>query len=219
MWALNAFGHPGGAAGVKDGRKALCGIVQPGWWFSSGRFRCQGQDVKRREIAKFRLPPRENDHRFCIVDHMGYQGFGQGTVEEHQRTASLEDAEVRGDDLPVVLGHGHCHYLVGACEEWGKGCGHALGSLIEISECQGLPGVGDVQGGEFRKLLGGAAEDVGEPADASLMGYVDEVIVTEDIRKTALTGIRLPARIRLSCPEIPPPRDKCQCEEGQGEGR
>ena len=42
--------------------------------------------------------------------------------------------------------------------------------------------VGDLQGCEFRKFLGGAAENVGKPADAFLVGYVDEMIVTEDIR-------------------------------------
>ena len=98
----------------------------------------------RRQVAKLVLPPRENDHRLCVVEHVGDQGVGQGGVEEHHGAASLEDAEVRGDDLPVVLRHGHGHDLVGASEEWRKGRGYFFRSRVEFSEGQGFSGVGNL---------------------------------------------------------------------------
>jgi hypothetical protein len=142
--ALDALGHPSGAARVKDGRKALRGVVQPGRRFSSGHPFRQRQDIERRQVADLVLPPRENDYRLCVVEHVGDQGVGQGGVEEHQGTASLENAEVSGHDLPVVLRHGHGHHLVGSCEEGRKSRGHAFRSRVELSEGQGFSGVGNL---------------------------------------------------------------------------
>ena len=152
----------------------------------------QRQDVECRQVAELVLPPRENDHRLCVVEHVGDQGVGQRGIEEHHGAASLENAEVRGHDLPVVLRHGHGHDLVGTCEEGRKGCGHALRSRVEFSEGQGFSGVGNLQGREMRKLLGGAAEDFCEPPDSFLMRYVHEVAVAKDIRQAVWAGVRLP---------------------------
>ena len=166
MRALHALGHPGGSACVKDGGKALRGVIQPPRRrFSSGQPLWQRQDVECRQVAELVLPPRENDHRLCVVEHVGEQRVGQGGVEEHHGSASLENAEVSGHDLPVVLRHRHGHDLVGACEEGRKGRGHAFRSLVELGKGQGFSGVGNLQGRKMRKLLGGAAEDFREPPD------------------------------------------------------
>ena len=175
------------------------------------------QDVERRQVAELVLPPRENDHRLCVVEHVGDQGVGQGGVEEHHGSASLENAEVSGHDLPVVLRHGHGHDLVRACEEGRKGRGHAFRSRVELSEGQGLSGVGNLQGREIRKLLGGAAEDLCEPPDSFLMRYVHEVAVAKDIRQAVWAGVRLP-RDPLRRPKVPPPRHKRQHKENREGG-
>ena len=95
--------------------------------------------------------PRENDHRLCIVEHVGDQGFRQAGVEKHHGAASLENAQVRGHDLPVVLRHGHGHHLVRAGEEGGKRRGYFFGSCVELGKGQGLTGVGNLQGREIRE--------------------------------------------------------------------
>ena len=149
--ALHALGHPGGSAGVEDRRQALRGIVQPGRRLSSGHPLRQRQDVERRQVAELVLPPRENDHRLRIVEHVGDQGVGQGGVEEHHGAAGLENAEVSGHDLPVVLRHRHGHDLIRAREEGRKGRGDLLRSRVELSEGQGLSGVRNLQGREIRE--------------------------------------------------------------------
>jgi hypothetical protein len=90
------------------------------------------------------LPPREYYHRLSVVEHVSDHGIGQGSVQEHQGTASLEDAEVRGHDLPVVLRHCHCHDLVGAREELSKCSGYFFRLRVEFSKGQGFSGVGDL---------------------------------------------------------------------------
>jgi hypothetical protein len=80
-----------------------------------------------------------------VSDH----GIGQRSVQEHQGTASLENGEVRGDDLPVVLRHCHCHDLVGASEEWRKCTGYFFRSRVEFSKGQGFSGVGICKAGKF----------------------------------------------------------------------
>ena len=144
--ALDSLGHPSGAARVKDGRKALRGVVQPRRRFPAGHPLRQRQDVECRQVAELVLPPRQNDYRLCVVEHVGDQGVGQRGIQEHHCAASLENAQVRGHDLPIVLRHGHGHDLVGSCEEGRKGRGHALCSRVEFSEAQGFSGVGNLQG-------------------------------------------------------------------------
>ena len=139
--ALDALGHPGGAARVEDRRESLRRVVQPGRRLSSGHALRQRQDVERRQVAKPVLPARENDHRPRVVEHVGDQGVGQGGVEEHHRAAGLEDAEVAGHDLPVVLRHRHGHDLVRAGEEGSDGRGHVLRPRVELGEGQRLPGM------------------------------------------------------------------------------
>ena len=39
--------------------------------------RRQGQDVERRQSAEAVLPTREDDHRLCVLEHVGDQGFRQ----------------------------------------------------------------------------------------------------------------------------------------------
>jgi hypothetical protein len=214
--ALDSLGHPSGAARVKNGRKALRGVIQPPRRrFSAGHPLRQRQDVERRQVAKLVLPPRQNDYRLCVVEHVGDQGVGQGGIEDHHRAASLENAKVRGDDLPIVLRHGHGHDLVGSCEEGRKGRGHALCSRIELSEGQGFAGVGNLQGRKMRKFLGRAAEDFREPPDPFLMRHVHEGAVAEDIRQGVLAGIRRPVRHLLRRPKVPPPSHKRQRKENR----
>ena len=216
MRALHALGHPGGSAGVEDGRKALRGVVQPGRRLSSGHPLRQRQDVERRQVAEPVLPAGENDHRLGVVEHVGDQGVGQGGVEEHHGAAGLENAEVSGHDLPVVLRHGHGHDLVRAGEEGSKGRGHVLRARVELGEGQGLSGVGNLQGREMRELRGGAAEDLREPADAFLMRHVHEVAVAEDIRQAVWAGVR--RRHLLRRPKVPPPRHERQHEDDREDG-
>ena len=210
--ALDALGHPGGAARVKDSRKALGGVIQPGRRLPVGYPLRQRQDVERRQVAELVLPPRQNDHRLSVVEHVGDQGVGQGGIEEHHRAASLENAEVRGHDLPVVLRHGHGHDLVGAGKEGRNRRGHALRARIELSEVQGFSGVGNLQGREMRKLFGGAAEDLREPPDPFLMRRVHQGAVAEDIGQAVWAGI-LSARHLLRRPKIPPPGHERQRKE------
>ena len=113
---------------------------QVGGFLRRHRFR-QCQDVERRQVAELVLPARQNDHRLCIIEHVGDQGVGQRGVEEHHRAAGLENAEVRGDDLPVVLRHRHGHDLVGAVEEGRKGRGHGFRPRVKLGKGQGFPGV------------------------------------------------------------------------------
>jgi hypothetical protein len=87
------------------------------------------------------LPPRENDDRLRIVEHVGDQCVGQCGVEKHHRAASPENAEVTGDDLPVVLRHRHGHDLVRAVEEGRKGRGHGFRPHVELGKGQRFPGV------------------------------------------------------------------------------
>ena len=87
---------------------------------------------------------------------------------------ALRIAEVSGDDLPVVLRHRHRHDLIGAGEKGRNGRGNLFRSRVEFGEGQRLPGVGNLQGGEMRKLLGGAAEDLRKPPDPFLMRHVHE---------------------------------------------
>ena len=88
---------------------------------------------------------------------------------------------MRGDDLPVVLRHGHGNDLIGTGEEGRKGRGHVFRSRVELSEGQGLSGVRNLQGREMRKLLGGAAEDLCEPSDSFLMRHVQEMVAVKDV--------------------------------------
>ena len=164
------------------------------------------------------MPPRENDHRLCVLEHVGDQGVRQGGVEKHQGSAGLENAKVRGHDLPVVLRHGHGHDLVRAREEGRKGRGHVFGSRVELSEGQGLPGVRNLQSRETRELLSGAAEDLCEPLDSFLMRYVHQVAVAKDIRQAVLAGVRLPVRRLLRRPKVPPPRHIRQHKEDHEDG-
>ena len=112
MRALDALRHPGGSARIEDGREAPGRIVQPGRRILFGAPLRQRQDVECRQVAKLVLSPRENDYRSSVVEHVGNERVGQGGIEHHQRAAGPEHAEVRGDDLPVVLRHGHGDHLV-----------------------------------------------------------------------------------------------------------
>ena len=69
---------------------------------------------------------------------------GKRGVEEHQGAAGLENAEVRGHDLPVVLRHGDGHDLVRAGEEGSNSRGHVFRSRVELGEGQRLSGVRDL---------------------------------------------------------------------------
>ena len=51
----------------------------------------QRQDIERRQVADLALPPRENDHRLRVVEHVADQGVGQSGIEEHHGAASLEN--------------------------------------------------------------------------------------------------------------------------------
>jgi len=144
---------------------------------------------------------------------VGEQRVGQCCIEEHHRTASLEDAEVSRHDLPVVLRHRHGNDLVGAGEEGREGRGDAFRSPVELSESQRFSSTGNLQGGKMRKLLRRAAEDFREPADPFLMRDVHEVAVAKDLRQAVWAGVRL--RHVLSRPKVAPPSRKRQCKENR----
>ena len=187
MRALDSRGHPGGAARVKDGRKALRGVVQPRRQFPAGHPLRQRQDVECLQVAELALPPRQNDYRLCVAEHVGHQGVGQRGIQEHHCAASLENAQVRGHDLPIVLRHGHGHDLVGSCEESRKGCGDALCSSVEFSEAQG--GSSQVWGICNAVRCGNFSAErlktsVSHP-DPVLMEYVHEVAVANIAELTA----------------------------------
>src|SRR5271167_2687789 len=63
----------------------------------------------------------------------------------------------------------------------------------------------------MRIFVSGAAEDLREPPHASLMRYVKERAVAEDIRQAVWTGIRL--RDLLRRPKVSPPSQKRQRKE------
>ncbi len=96
---------------------------------------------------------------------------------------------------------------------------HGLRSRVELGEGQRLAGVGNLQGREIRKPLGGAAEDLREPPDTLLMRHVHEV-------RSPKTSVRLYGQVSSgsrgpSCrrPEVPPPRHERQHEEGRERGQ
>jgi len=177
----------------------------------------QGHDVERGQVAEASLAAREYDHRLCVIEHVCDQRLGHGRIEEHQRTASLQNAEVTGHDLPVVLRHGHSHDLVRAREVGRQGCRHIFGLCFELSEGKRFSGVGNLQGRVIRKLPGGAAENVREPLDPLLVRNVHEVAVAKGFRQAVWTGIFLPGLL-LPRPEVPPPRHKRQYKKDRNDG-
>src|SRR5262249_30216326 len=117
--------------------------------------------------------------------------------------AGPEDAEVGGDDLPIVLRHGHGHDLVRTGEKGRKRGGDALRARVELGERQRLAGMGNLQGGELRKSLGGAAEYLSEPLNPLLVWRVDEAGIAEDIGQAVRAVIR--PRYLLRRPQVAPP--------------
>ena len=156
---------------------------------------------------------RENNDRLRIVEHVADQGVGQRGVEEHRGAAGLENAEVGGNDLPIVLRHRHGHDLIRSGEEASNGRGNRLCPRVELGEGQRLAGVRDLQRREIGEPLSGPAEDLREPPDTLLMRNVHEVTVVKNIRQAELAGIRL--REPLGRPKVPPPRHKRQHEENR----
>ena len=215
--ALHALGHPGGPARVEDRREALRGVVQPGRRFPTARRLRELEDVERRQAAEAVLAPCEDDHRPRVVDHVADQRLRQGRVEEHHGAAGLEDAEVRGHDLPVVLRHRDGHDLVRAREVGSDRPGDRLRARVEFGEGEGLPGERDLQGREIREALGGAAEDLREPPGPGLVRRVHEVAIAEDLGQAVRAGVLRPARCP-GRPEVLPPRDEGQSEEDREDG-
>ena len=218
MGALHSLGHAGGSTGVEDARKALGGVVKPWRRLTGWRIARQRQHIERRQIAELLLSPGENDHWPGVVEHVVDEGVRQAGVEKHQRTAGLENTEVSGHDLPVVLRHGHGHDLVRAREEGRKGRGHVFGSRVELSEGQGFPGVGNLQRGEVRVFPGRAAEDLAKPPDTLLMGNIYQVIVIKHLGQAVGAGVRLAVRHRFRRPQITPPRHIRQRKENYQDG-
>ncbi len=119
MVAFHPLGHAGGSTGVEDARETLVGIVKPWRRLACWQVVRQRQHIECRQVAEPRLPPGENDHRSGVVEHVGDHGVRQGGIEKQHGTAGLENTEVSGYDLPVVLRHGHGHDLIRACEKGG----------------------------------------------------------------------------------------------------
>jgi hypothetical protein len=71
--------------------------------------------------------------------------------------------------------------------------------------------MGNLQCGEMRELVGGAAENLGEPLDSFLMRHVYEGAVAKDIRQAVRAVVRL--RDLLRRPKVPFPRYICQRKE------
>ena len=212
MRTFHALGHPGGSARIEDGRQALRGVVQPVRGLPWGGVLRQGQDVERRQVAELVLPARKHDHRLRVPEHVADQGVGQSVVEEHHGAPGLEDAEVRGDDLPVVLRHRHRHDLVRTGENERQSGGYGLRSRVQLRESQGLARMGDVQGGEIRKSPGGAAEHLREPLHPALVRRVHDAGV-EHVRQAVGTGVRL--RHRLRRPKVATPGYERQRQESR----
>jgi hypothetical protein len=61
--------------------------------------------------------------------------------------------------------------------------------------------MGNLQCGEMRELVGGAAENLGEPLDSFLMRHVYEGAVAKDIRQAVRAVVRL--RDLLRRPKVP----------------
>ena len=190
--ALHPLGHPGGSARVEDAGETLPRVVQPGGRLAAALRLGQGQDVEGRQAAEVSLPAREDDHRPGVLEHVGHEGVRQRGVEEHHRPAGLQDAEVGGHDLRVVLLHRHGDDLVRAREPRGERRGHGLGARVELGEGQGLSGVGNLQGREIGVPRGGAAEDLRQPPHPLLVRDAHGVPAVEDVRQAVRTGV-LPA--------------------------
>ena len=140
-----------------------------------------------------------------------------GGIEEHHRAARLENAEMGGHDLPVVLLHGHGHDLVRAGEEGRQRSGDGVGSRVELGEGQAFSSVGYLQGRVVREFHGGAAEDIGQPPRSSLMWSIHEVAVSENIPQAVLAGVHLSISRLFGDPEVPSPRDEgCYDEDHEG---
>ena len=80
------------------------------------------------------MAPGENDHRPCIVEHVGKQSIRQRAVEKNHGTAGFKDAEMTGHGSPIVLRHGDSHHLVGTGKEARNRCGNSLCARIEFGE-------------------------------------------------------------------------------------
>ena len=98
------------------------------------------------------MPPRENDDRLSIVEHVRDQGVGQRGVEEHHGATGLENAEMSGNDLPIVLRHRHRNDLIRSGEEGSNGCGNPLRPRVEFGEGQRLAGMRNLQRREIGNL-------------------------------------------------------------------
>jgi hypothetical protein len=142
------------------------------------------------------------------------QGFRQGGVEKHHGTAGLEDAKMRGHDLPVVLLHGHSHDLVRACKEGRKGCCYLFSLCIQLSVGQRFSRVRNLQSRVIRELPRRAVKNISQPLNSFLMRNIHQVPVVKKIRQAIGAGILLPMRHLLRRPKVSPPRNKRKYEEG-----
>ena len=219
MRAFNALGHAGRSARVEDGCQALRRIIQPPWRWASRACLGQSQDIKRWQAAKIALALGEHDNRPCVLKYVGEQCFGQGGVEKQHGPASLENAKVRGDDRPVVLGHGDGHHLIGPGEEGTHGGSQSFGAHVELRECQRLTAVGDLQGRVMRKAPGRAAEDFGQPLNVFLLRNARKVAVSKDLSQAERTGVMLSLPRFTGHPAVAFPRGKSETEAEHGNGR
>jgi len=213
--AFHALGHPRRPARVEDGRQALRGVIQPVRWRSRGLSLRQRHDVQGRQAAERVRSLGENDHGTSVLQHVADQRVGQGRIEEHEGPPSLENAEMGGHDLPVVLWHRHGHDLVGAREEGRNGPGHLLRSPFELGEGQGFPGVRNLQGREIGKPRGGAREDLCEPPDSLLMRHAEEAAFVKTLREAKRGGVR---RRRCCPPAVHSPGHEAQNEDDRNRG-
>ena len=162
---------------------------------------------------KLSCPRVRDDHRSCVLEHVSHQGIWQRGVEKQDRPARLENPQVGGHDLPVVLRHGHADDLVRAGEKGRQRRSHGLGARVELGEGQGFPGVGDLQGREIGESRGGAAEDLRQPLHSLLVRDVPGVPAAEDIRQAVRAGVLLLEPALAGHPEVPPPRHERQTQE------
>ena len=222
--ALDALGHAGRAAGVEDGRQALPRVVEPRRRVAARlamaprtdlRLR-EGEHVEGRQAAEARDPAGEDADRVCVLEHVRDQGVGQRGVEKHHHPAGLENAEVRGHDLPVVLFHGHGDDLVRAVEPGRHRSRDRLGPRLELGEGERLAGVGNLQRHVAGEPGGRTGEDVAQPPRALLVRNVARVASGEDVGQAVGTGVFALEWALASDPDVPPPgRERENHEDGE----
>jgi len=136
---------------------------------------------------------------------MVYECIRKCRVEEHKCAAGLQDAEMRGDNLPVVLRYGDGDDLVWAIKILGHGRGNVFSPRVKLRIGKRLTCMGNLERNVIGVSRGGAAEDLRQPSHASLMRDIDECALPKSVRKTIGALVWQLTRTLLTRPKIPSP--------------